>query len=269
MWSPPVEGLAKGNAAAQKALELDPDLAEAHAALGNVLWIRDWDWSGAERELRKAIELNPGYVTGHRLYSELLAWTGRLEEATAEQQRAEELDPFWVSSVTQDLGRLYELRGEREKAMAEWERALGLAPNYYRTHQHLGNHYCQEGALEKAIASLERAQTLSPDDPHIVADLGYCYAISGKPAEARKLLRDLEEQSRRRYISPMTLALVHVGLAEHDAAFEWLEQAYEVKALMLTSIRMDTRYGMLSSDPRFDDLLRRIGFLESQPVSAL
>ena len=263
MWFPPLEGLARAGAAARKALDLDEGLAAAHIARGTVVWFRDWDWSEAEREFRKALDLNPGYVWGHQIYADLLLWRGRLEEAVAEMRLADRLDPFWVSMVTVDFGLFYALQGRGDDALAAWERALERAPSYYRTHEHIGNYYCGRGMPEKGIPSLERASRLSAEDPHIVADLGYCYAISRMQTEARDLLRELEQLSRNRYVSPMALALIHLGLGEHDEAFRELERAYELHAPMLTSIRMDTRYHALGSDPRFQDLLRRIGFPES------
>jgi tetratricopeptide (TPR) repeat protein len=224
-----------------------------------VLMNADWDWSGAERSLRRALELNPGYVRARLDYAELLAYQGRLDESMSEFQLAEQLDPFWVSSVTLDRGSIHALQGESEQALSVWERALELAPDYYRTHLHIGNHLCGTGAYQEGIASLERARALSPGDPHIVADIGYCHAISGRPDEARKRLRELEEQSEVRYVSPVAQALIRVGLGEKDEALEALERAYQVRAVLLTSIRMDPRYRPLRSDPRFADLLRRIG----------
>jgi tetratricopeptide (TPR) repeat protein len=224
-----------------------------------VLLMADWDWSAAERGLRKSLELNPGYVRGHQDYAELLAYQGRLDESMAQFRIAEQLDPFWVSSVSLDRGSIHAQKGEPEEAMAVWGRALELAPDYYRTHLHIGNHLCETGAYQEGIASLERARALSPGDPHIVADIGYCHAISGQPETARKLLRELEAQSEIRYISQLAPALIHVGLGEKGEALDALERAYQTRALLLTSIGVDTRYQPLRSDPRFMDLLRRIG----------
>ncbi len=259
MWFPPLEGLAKGERAARRALELDENLAEAHLALANVIWIRDWDVEGAKREMLRALELNPGLVRGHQLYAQLLAARGELEEAAAHQRRSQELDPFWVSTTTLDVGRFYELLGEDDQAMVEWERALELAPNYHATHQHIGNFHCRKGDTELALAALERARSLSPDDPHLVADLGHCYAISGRVDDARRLLNELEERSRQRYVSPMTIALVYTGLGERERAIEWLERASEARALKLYNMSVDTRYRPLRSEPRFAELVRQIG----------
>jgi serine/threonine-protein kinase len=262
MWSPPVEGLVRAAGAVRRALELDPDLGPAHAALAKVLAYRDWDWEAAERGFRMALDLDPGDVYGRQLYVEMLAGTGRLDEAIAEQRRVRELDPFWVSASSVDMGRLYEIRGEDDRAVAEWERALELAPGYYVAHQHLGNHHCARGRLEAGIAALKRAATLSPEDPHVVADVAYCYAISGRTEQARGLLRELERESRNRYVSPMTRALVHVGLGERDQAFEQLEGGYRGRALMLPLIGIDARFAPLHSDPRFGALLARMGLAE-------
>ncbi len=259
MWSPPLEGLAKGARAARRALELDENLPEGHLALGDVLWIRDWDWKGAEREIRRALELDPGYVFAHQLYSELLVSVDRLEEAVEHQRLSQELDPFWVSTTTKDLGVLYALMGEEEMALDEWRRALAIAPNYYATHRHLGNYFCQKEMFDEAIAALEHARSLSPDDPHLIADLGYCHARSGSTGAARELLQELEARSRQRYVSPMALALLHVGLGEDERAVEWLQRAGDVHALKVVNLRADPRFDALRSDSRVADLLRRIG----------
>jgi tetratricopeptide (TPR) repeat protein len=220
---------------------------------------RDWNWEAAEHGFRTALELNPGYVYGYQSFAEILASRGRLDEALVQQRRARQLDPLWVSPTSMDLGRIHELRGEDEAALAEWSRALERAPSYYATHQHLGNYHCREGSFEVALASLERARELSPDDPHVLGDLGYCRAVSGRTAGARKLLLELEERSRDRYVSPLSLAVIHLGLGERAQALEQLERAEEVHALMLAEIAVDARWDPLHSEPRFAGLLARIG----------
>jgi len=249
----------KAKAAALAALERDDTLAEGHAALGLVTWKYDGDWAAAEREFQRAIELNPGYVWAHQIYALQLKDMGRLEEAIEQLERARELDPLADSPVWVDLGELYALNGDFEKALAEWRRTEEINPNFHGTHQRRGNANCQRGSFDEAIPSLERARSLSPEDPLIAADLAYCYAREGRPEAARRILEEIEATSRTKYVSPMSFALIHLGLGEKDETFEHLEEACELRANQIRSIWGDPRYTPLRSDERFQELLRCIG----------
>jgi tetratricopeptide (TPR) repeat protein len=182
-----------------------------------------------------------------------------LEEAIALFQTARELDPLAVTQHTTGLAQLYAIQGRDAEAIAEWEKDLELEPNYYAPHQGLGNFYCQRGESEKGAAYLERAIELSPEDPIVAGDLGYCYAISGRADDARKLLREIQALSRTQYVDFTSLAIVHLGLGQYDETLRWLEEAYDAGALLLGGIGLDPRYDRLRSDPRFQSLLRRIG----------
>ncbi len=255
--------MAEASETLQRALELDPDHELTQMALGTLYLYKDWDWTNAQRALDRAITRNPGMGWAHLVYAELLSFLGRWEEAIAHAERLHELDPLATSPGWMDLGRMYELNGEDEQAVATWMRKLELAPNYYDPHRHLGNYYCRVGRLEEAFAELQRARHLSLDDPFVAADLGHCYATSGRLEDAKGILAELDELAAEAYVSPMSRALILIGLGAHDEAFRWLEKAYELRALLLLTINVDPRYDALRSDPRFDDLVRRVGFPEA------
>ena len=254
--------MARSRAAALKALELDPDLALAHVSLG-LVQMYSWDWSEAERTFRHAIALNPGLVWAHSVYALELAYLGRVEESLAELRRARELDPLAVSPAILDLTLMFESAGQHEQASIRLRTAVELDPASAGARNALGIYECNRGSRESAIASLRMAMSLSPDDPLILADLGYCQAITGSRDEARRLLGELEEWSGREYVDPVSLAHLHVGLGEEEAAFALLERAYELRSHMLPKIALDSRFNPLRSDPRFPDLLRRIGLPQS------
>jgi hypothetical protein len=162
-----------------------------------------------------------------------------------------------------DLGRLYELAGDEQSALATWTAKMELAPSYYDPHRHLGNYYCGKGEAEKAFHELERALELAGGDPYVAADLGYCYATLGRPQDARSLLAQLDRSED--YVSPISRALIHVGLGNREDALQWLENGYDQRTFLIPTLNVDPRFEPLRSDPRFDDLLRRIGFPESRP----
>ncbi len=256
--SVPQELMARAKLNADKALELDDSLAEAHNSLGLVRLFGDWDWAGAEASFQRAIEIDPSYWWAHLAYGLLLSFTGRLDEALAEMQRAYEFDPLNTIVIVQ-LAELHAWRGDHDQAHSWWEKALELDPAYPLHHQSLVTSLCRHGQTDAAIASLEQAVAAAPDDPLIAADLGYCYGVSGRHEEASEILRRLEKISERTYVSPMDRAMIQVGLDDTDAAIEALERAYEDRAFFLPYLGLDGPYEALRSDPRFTDLLERIG----------
>ena len=253
------EAYAKAREAATKALELDDTLAEAHNALATVKGDYDWDWPGAEREFRRAIELNPSYATAHQWYCQLLSVLGRNEEALAEIKRAQQLDPLSLI-INAVSGAILLRAGRDDPAIEQLRKTLEIDPNFARAHYYLGIAYVRKGAFGEAIAEFQRATTLSPNITQYKGGLGHAYARAGKSAEARKLLSELKEQSKRRYVSWLDFATIYAGLGEKDQAFACLEQAYEQRDTKL----FISGYGNplldpLRPDPRFEDLLRRIG----------
>lgn len=252
----PQEFMPKAEAAARKALELDDMLPEAHAALGIILYRFHWDWSGAEKELRRALELNPNY--GHPELSEFLSASGRAEEALAEAQRAQELDPLSVGSIL-GVAAAYRAVGQYDRAITEFRKALEKDPSRPRAHFQLGATYVEKGELDEGIAELETAVKLSQGNQRFLAYLGYADAVAGKKSEAQKILRELNTISHQQYVSPFGIALVDMGLGQKEAALAWLERAYEVHDYQLTGLVGDFRLNPLHSDPHFQDLVRRVG----------
>ncbi len=256
---PAKEAFAKAREAATKALELDDTLAEAHNALATVKENYDWDWPGAEREFRRAIELNPGYATAHQWYGELLSELGRHEEALAEIKRAQQLDPLSLIINTVS-GKLLLYAGRNDFAIEQLRKTLEIEPNFAHAHWYLGIAYVRKGAFAEAIAEFQRATTLSPNILQYKGGLAHAYARAGKSAEARKLLSELKEHSKRRYVSWSDLAAIYAGLGEKDQAFACLEKAYEQRDARLVGwVNASPLFDPLRSDPRYRDLPRRIG----------
>jgi TolB-like protein/class 3 adenylate cyclase/Flp pilus assembly protein TadD len=254
----PEQVITKAKINALKALELDDTLAEAHLSVGLVEAFGEWDWESAEANMRHAIELDRSYWWAYQAHGLVLSIMGRLDDALTQVQTAVAHAPMDSRPIIA-LAELYAWRGEPQKAIAEWEKAQEIDPMYPRLHQTLALTFCREGMPEKTVEPLEQATVLFPDDPLLMADLAYCYATSGRRDDAEGLLNELEELSERSYVSPVSFALVHVGLGRVDETFEWLEKAYAERAFGLPMIGLDSPYKPLRSDPRFADLLRRMG----------
>jgi serine/threonine-protein kinase len=259
MWTLPEEGAARAKAYALKALELDDDLAEAHASLALIKMLHDWDWPGATEEAGRAVELNPGYVMSHAAAALRHALVGRPEDAVAAAKRALELDPLSPRGNAR-LGLYYEFAGDEQKAVERWQDAIKLDPTYSSAHRDLGVYYCRTGMAASGIPLLEKARALDPEDPRILGELGYCHARHGADQEARDLLETLEDLSRDQHVSPMAFVTLHLGLGQHDEALAWLETAYELRDPGLVyALRMFPPYAPLGSDARFQDQVRRVG----------
>lgn len=241
----------------QRALELDETLAEAHASMGLFLTTFEWDWSGGEREFLRAIELNPNCVTAHYWYALNLRAVGRIDEALAEVHRAQSLDPL-SPNVSATVAAVYYAAQQYERALVTCREALELNPNSPAPIAYLGMIYLQMGLHEEAVAEHLRL-TAVWDDNEATTLLGFSYAAAGRVEETRRILERLLESSQRGYIPPFYLALLHAGLGEHDAAFEWLERAYESRDGDLTFLKVDPRLDRLKSDPRFARLLEKLG----------
>ncbi len=254
----PRESMPKAREAASKALQIDDTLAEAHAWLGVVSWVYDWDWSAGEKEFKRAIELNPNLAVAHSQYAFYLAVMGRVEEATAESKRAQDLDP--VSPETNMYtGWILYFAHRYSQAIEQLRKTVDLDPNYWFAHTVLGVAYEGKGELPEAIAEFEKARQLEDTIPENWGALGHAYAVSGKRAEALTVLEKLKELSKEHYVPPFDMAIVYVGLGEKDRAFEWLEKAYAERSFFLTWLKVEPELDSLRSDPRFADLVRRVG----------
>ena len=255
---PPREAMVKMKFAAQKALELDDTLAEAHTSLADARFRGDWDWPGAEREFRRALELKPNYAEGHAWYSQYLVAMGRFEESIAEGKRAQELDPV-SPSISRTLGFDYYFARRYDQAVEEYQRALELDPNFFFAHWLLGLAYARQSMFEQAIAESRKAVELSGHGPGALGGLGYVYAVSGRRDEARQVLDELKELAKRRYVSPNSVAAIYSLLGEKDAAFEWLERAYRDGAYGMLFLKVAPEWDGLRSEPRFQDGMQRVG----------
>jgi TolB-like protein/DNA-binding winged helix-turn-helix (wHTH) protein/Tfp pilus assembly protein PilF len=256
--TPAKEAFTKAREASAKALELDDSLAEAHNALAAVKEDYDWDWLGAEREFQRAIELNPGYATAHQWYAELLSELGRHEQSLAQIKLGQQLDPFSliINVVYADTLRT---AGENDLAIEQLRKTLEIDPNFAHAYFHLGMTHLRNGAFAEAIADLQRATTLSPNVTDYKGGLGYAYARANKRAAARKMLDELKERSKHRYVSWFYVAAIYAGLDEKDQAFACLEKAYAQREQGFVVMNREPMFDPLRSDPRFADLLRRIG----------
>ena len=255
---PAKDAYPRAKEAAQKAMEIDDRLAEAHVSLGYVRTQFEWDWPGAERELRRSIELNPGFAIAHDRYGTTLGRMGRLEEAVAEKRRAVELDPLSLI-INRNLGIILYLARQYDQAMEQERKTLELDPNYIGVHLTIGQAYFEKSMYKEGMAEVEKELAISPGNPVPLSWLGYGYAIGGRKAEAQKVLDQLRERSKQKYVPAWTVADIYLGLGEKDKAFEWLEKAYEERfAGLAASIKVEPIFDPLRSDPRFADLLRRM-----------
>jgi TolB-like protein/Flp pilus assembly protein TadD len=257
--SAPKEAMSKAKAAALMALEIDDTLAEAHASMGFIRYRLDWDWLAAEKEYRRAIELSPNCPKVHYWLSMCLRTMGRLDEALAEARLAHEIDPF-MHIIKVELGRIFYFARYYDQAIEYYQDVLELEPNFLPAHFRLGQAYTQKGMYKEAIAEFHSAIPLIGDDPEAVAALAYVYALSGRTDEAREVLNKLRALSLKRYVSAYDLAIIYLGLDDKDKALEWLQNAYADRSVWLIGIKVEPMLDSLRPDPRFAELMRRMGF---------
>jgi serine/threonine-protein kinase len=255
---PPQEGFSKSKTSAMKALELDNSIAEAHTALAFVKFRFDWDWAGAGREFNLAFEQNANYASAHQWYANYLIAKGQTSDAIKAAKRAQELDPLSLITISQQSWALY-FANRYDEAIASCQSVLAQDPDFYIARRYLGMAYEQKRMYPEAIAEFQRALTASRGSLLMKAHLGHAYAVSGDKAKAQQVLDELLERSKKGYVSAYLTAVIYAGLGEKDRAFEWLEKAYNERAEFLVYLKVDPRLESLRSDPRFQDLLRRIG----------
>ena len=255
----PRDALPHARAAVTRALELDEGSAEAHTSVGHIRYWYDRDWAGAEAAFRRAIELNPSYADAHRYYGDLLIHVGRSEEALAVIRRSLELDPLSLDSRS-ILWQLYLARGRPDLATEQLLEALELDPNYPIGNMWLGVSYSHLSLHEKAVAQLERAVEVSGQERALWPELAYVYARSGRTNDARQVVGEAEERSRFEYVMPMLMAEVFTALGDHEEMFSWLERAYRERDQSLRAVGWHPAFEGVRSDPRFQDLLRRMNY---------
>ncbi len=253
----PRDAHAKAREAVTKALDLDPTLSDAHATLGLVKLVADFDEAGAEREFRRAIELKPNSAEAHDGYGVLLAAVEKYDEAIAHQRRAQELDPL-ASVISSDLATTLLRAGRYDEALKEARRLTELQPDYPMGHSALGWVYLKTGRTQEGLAELEEAVSCSHRDTMMLAQLGQAYAVAGDVEQARGVLRQLDALGRQRYVSPYHLAYIYTGLGEQDTALDFLEQAVDERAGGVYGIKGSFLFTTLRSHPRFTALLKRM-----------
>jgi len=256
---PSKEVFPKAKEAALKALEIDNSLPQAHASMAYAMLLYDWDYLAAEGEFKRAIQLSPGYGTARHWYAELLIATGRTEEAIAEATRALETDLLSLI-INALVGWVFYHARQYDQAIEHHRETLEMDADFVPSHLFLGQAFEQMGRFGEAIAEFQKAIHLSGGSTQTVAALGHAYAVSGNRDGAIRILEELEQLSKQRYVTPLDIAFVYAGLNQKDQAIEWLEKAYEERSCNLVYIKIDPRLDPLHSDPRFQDLLRRMNF---------
>jgi len=254
---PVTEGYERARMYALKALELDDSLAEAHTSLAWVQHAYDWDWDGAARSYRRAIELNPAYATAHHWYSFTLLATGQAEQALVEAHAALELDPSSLS-IRRGLGWLYYYTRRYETALYHLRRAIAINPASEDSYRILGLVLTQQGAYDEAARAFQEAITLSPDLSYATAGLAHVLALRGRRREAEVLLAELEARARDRYVSPVAFCIVHLGLRNTDQVFQWFERAYQDRRGWLSYLKVDPMCDVVKDDPRFGEFVKRM-----------
>jgi TolB-like protein/Tfp pilus assembly protein PilF len=261
----PKEVVQAARAAALKALEIDPDLAEARSTLAAVKLRYDFDWRGAEEEQQHAIALEPNYATAHLRYSQYLSFRERFDDALREARRAEQLDPFSLVARKNTAFVLYWAR-QYDEALRQYRKVLEMEPTFPQALREIGLVYEQQGMFPQSIAVLQEALRAPGNyfTTTTTADLGHVYAVSGSEREARKILRELRELSEQSYVSAFDMAVINAGFGNKAEALAWLEKAYDDRSFFMVSLNVDPRFDRLRAEPRFRALVQRIG-LASKP----
>jgi len=254
----PNEAMPKAKAAAIRALEIDDELGEAHTSLAFVVRYYDLDWWAADREYKRAIELNPSYATAHHWYALNLSGLEQHDEAIKEIKRALELDPLSLI-INTNVAWAYYFARKYDLAIGQYRKTLEMEPDFGVARLRLGRAYLQKGMFEEAIAEFKKAVTLSDESTDMLAALAHGYAVSGRKDDAMKLLDKLKEQSKDKYVPSYELAVIYLALEDKDRALKWLEKAYEERSSYLAYIKIDPRIDNLRSDPRLKELLKRMG----------
>ena len=256
---PPNKFLPQARDAAQRAVEIDDTLADAHAELGFIIFWYDWDWDASEKQFRRALELDPNNANAHLFYAHMLSNMGRHAEALAEAKRARELDPLNLL-INALEGQFLIHAGRTDEALERLQETLELDPNYFLARYYASSAYIDRGMYSEAVNEARKAMKASgARGTHSAAFLGYALAKSGRKAEALSVLEGLMKSSADRYVSAYNIALVHNGLGKGDEALAWLERACAQRLPHMVFLKVEPKWNNLRPDPRFQDLLRRIG----------
>ncbi len=255
---PPAEGFAKARSAAIAALDLDEDSADAHAALATVKHFYDWDRNGAEREFKRAIEINPNNADARMQYGYHLASMVRLDEALSEMRTAAELDPLALEKISA-IGDVNYFQRNFDGAIDQYRKIIEMDPGSGFGHWALGNAYLQKGMYDEAVKEYRISIPLSGDSPDESATLACAYALSGERRAALQIIEELKQRSGRSHVPPSIIAFIYSALGDREQAFEWLEKGYHGKDFLLSVLNIEPLFEGLHGDSRFDDLLKRVG----------
>jgi len=255
----PSEAFPAARQYATKALELNKSLAEAHASLGFVKLYFDWDWADAEADFQRAISLDPNYAPSHQWYSIFLLAAGRPEDGFREVQLARQPDPLSLA-VNTDLGFHYYYTGRYGEAVKQLKFVLELNKDFPAAHLWLGRTYQELGRLNDALAEFQHVEQKLPEWPVSIAAMGFVAGVSGRTDEAQNALAELRRLAGKKFVTSYGVALVHAGLGQKDSAFAWLNKAFDERSHWLVWLRLDPRWKELRSDPRFAELVSRVGF---------
>ena len=243
---------------AAKAIQLDPTLAEPHATLAFASWLLDWDRATAEKEFRRAIELNPNYPTAHHWYSRYLRGIGRTDEAFREIKRAEELDPLSLVIIN-NVAEMHIDRGDLNAATKEAQRLISLDPSFWPGHQTLGIVLVKQGRYAEALTETQKSVEHANRSNAPLALLGHVYAKMGRRGEAEAVIKELEKRFAEKQADGRDLAVVYAGLDDKDKAFEWLDKSFAAHGVFLVFLKLEPLLEPLNSDPRWKELERRVG----------
>jgi TolB-like protein/Flp pilus assembly protein TadD len=258
---PAAEAAPKAKAAAVRALEIDPSLAEAETSLATAKFNYDWDWAGAAEGFRRAIQLDPAYATAYQRYSLYLIALGRFDDSFEQIKKARDLEPLSISINASFGWRLY-LAREFDRSIVQLQDTLEMDPSYEWAHLILGQAYEEKSEFDLAIAELQQAVELSHSSPLMISALAHAYALSGNHLEAMKLLAQLNAQSKKKYVSPFYVATVYLGLGKDELAMDWLEKAYADRSNGLVFLKVEPELDPLRSNPRFISLQHKLNFAE-------
>lgn len=260
-YLPPRQVMPKATAAATKALQLDESLAAAHNTLCWIKIIYEWDWQGAERECRRAIELNPNFADAHDNYAIFLSNVGRWRAMETEIQRAEQLDPLSYH-IYADASQDYWLQRRYDEAISQAKKSIELEPNAFMAHSNLAFAYAEINRFPDAVLEAQKGAELS-DSPLAKGFLGYTLAAAGRKKEAREIIKQLEDDFPNRFVCPYEIGTTYLWLGEKEEAFHWFEKAYEERSICMSLMKYDPRLDPIRSDPRYESLIRRVGFPQS------
>jgi serine/threonine-protein kinase len=251
------DGLPRARDAATTALKFDPLLAEAHCSMAFVKMFYEWDWEGAEREFKRTFELNPNYAIARQWYAMELAALGRFQEGVNDTKRAVELDPLSMS-INTSTALLYYLKRNFDAAVEQCLTTLELSTGFFATHFIAGLAFEQKGNYKEAIRELETGVDLSSRLPLYLSGLGHCLAVAGMVSEARKIMDEIQDREKQRYVSPYGMGVIHLGLGETEEALRWLELACDERVTWMIFLNIHPYFDQLRSEPRFQSMVARL-----------